>query len=80
MDAWLGNATGGYAGFKRNVAVALGEAGEPPEAAVAALREVLQDLDPLARERAIWTLRRWSSRETVDTRPPPLAVSSPRRV
>ena len=51
----------GYAGFKRNVAVALGNwlagmEGEPPEEAVAALREALEEDEPLVREHAAWAL------------------------
>jgi epoxyqueuosine reductase QueG len=52
----------GYAGFKRNVAVALGNwpaatAGEPPEEAVAVLCEALEDPEPLVREHAAWALQ-----------------------
>jgi epoxyqueuosine reductase len=50
----------GYAGAKRNVAVAMGNwlasVNEPPEAAVAALREALKDDEPLLREHAAWAL------------------------
>ena len=49
----------GYAGFKRNVAVALGNllaaADEPPLEAVAVLRRALED-EPLVREHAAWAL------------------------
>ncbi|MDT8342185.1 MAG: tRNA epoxyqueuosine(34) reductase QueG [Longimicrobiales bacterium] len=53
----------GYAGFKRNVAVAIGNwvtstDGEPPEEAVAVLREALEDEEPLVREHAGWALDR----------------------
>jgi epoxyqueuosine reductase len=52
----------GYAGFKRNVAVAMGNwlAGveEPPEEAVAALQDALDDAEPLVREHAAWALER----------------------
>jgi epoxyqueuosine reductase len=63
----------GYAGFKRNVAVALGNwsaaevaagnwlaatAGEPPEEAVAVLRAALEDESDLVREHAAWALER----------------------
>jgi epoxyqueuosine reductase len=52
----------GYAGFRRNVAVALGNwlAGldDPPEEAVAVLREALEDEEPLVREHAAWALER----------------------
>ncbi|HEX9710293.1 MAG TPA: tRNA epoxyqueuosine(34) reductase QueG [Candidatus Thermoplasmatota archaeon] len=49
----------GYAGFKRNVAVAMGNwlagmRGEPPEEAVAVLREALEDESDLVREHAAW--------------------------
>jgi epoxyqueuosine reductase QueG len=63
-DAWTrGSAIrrAGYAGLKRNVAVAMGNwlasADEPPEAAVAALREAMQDEEPLVREHGRWALR-----------------------
>lgn len=50
----------GHAGFKRNVAVAMGNwlasVDEPPEEAVAALREALEDEDPLVREHAAWAM------------------------
>jgi epoxyqueuosine reductase len=49
----------GYAGVKRNVAVALGnrlaEVDEVPEEAVAVLREALEE-EPLVREHAAWAL------------------------
>jgi len=52
----------GFAGFKRNVAVALGnwlaDVDEPPEAAVAALVAASRDEDALIREHAGWALRR----------------------
>jgi epoxyqueuosine reductase len=64
-DAWTrGSAMRrvSYAGFKRNVAVAMGNwlasAAEPPEEAVAALREALADQSDLVREHAAWALRR----------------------
>ena len=51
----------GYAGLKRNVAVAMGNwlasEDEPPEGAVAALRDALQDESDLVREHAAWALR-----------------------
>ncbi len=51
----------GYAGFKRNVAVAMGNClagieGDPPEAVVAALRDALEDETALVREHAAWAL------------------------
>lgn len=52
----------GYAGFKRNVAVALGNwlasVDEPSEEAVAVVRNALQDGEPLVREHAAWALGR----------------------
>ncbi|HUF13879.1 MAG TPA: tRNA epoxyqueuosine(34) reductase QueG [Longimicrobiales bacterium] len=51
----------GYAGFKRNVAVAMGNwlasVVDPSEAAVAALRHALEDESDLVREHAAWALR-----------------------
>jgi epoxyqueuosine reductase len=50
----------GYAGFRRNVAVALGNwlaaVDEPPEEAVAVLRQALGGEEPLVREHAAWAL------------------------
>jgi epoxyqueuosine reductase len=50
----------GYAGFRRNVGVAMGnwlaELDEPP--AVAVLREALEDESELVREHAAWALER----------------------
>lgn len=50
----------GYAGFKRNVAVAIGNwlasVDERPEEAVAVLREAMEDAEPLVREHAAWAL------------------------
>lgn len=52
----------GYAGFKRNIAVALGNwlasVDAPPEEAVAVLREALEDESELVREHAEWALDR----------------------
>lgn len=52
----------GYAGFKRNVAVAIGNwlaaVDEPPEEAVAVLQEALGDENELIRQHAAWALRR----------------------
>jgi epoxyqueuosine reductase QueG len=52
----------GYAGFRRNVAVALGNwlasVAEPPEEALAVLREALEDEEALVREHAAWALAR----------------------
>jgi epoxyqueuosine reductase len=52
----------GYAGFRRNVAVGLGNwlasVGEPPEEAVAALRDAMEHDEPLVREHAAWALER----------------------
>lgn len=62
-DAWTrGSAIrrAGYAGFRRNVAVALGnwlaDAEESPEEAVAVLRDALEDESELVREHAAWAL------------------------
>lgn len=50
----------GYAGLKRNVTVAMGNwlasVAEPPEGAVAVLREALEREEPLVREHAAWAL------------------------
>jgi epoxyqueuosine reductase len=55
----------GYAGFRRNVAVALGNwlasMDESPEEAVAVLREALDNPEPLVREHAAWALGRVDS-------------------
>jgi epoxyqueuosine reductase len=62
----------GYAGFKRNVAVGLGNwsaaevaAGnwvaatdDPPVEVMVVLREALEDEEPLVREHAAWALKR----------------------
>ncbi len=52
----------GYAGFKRNVAVAMGNwlasVDEPPEEAVEVLREALEDPESLVREHVAWALGR----------------------
>jgi epoxyqueuosine reductase len=60
----------GYVGLKRNVAVALGNwlasVDEAPEAAVGALREALEDEEPLVREHAAWALGQRGNRR----RPP----------
>ena len=62
-DAWSrGSAIrrAGYAGFKRNVAVAMGNwlaaVEEPPEEAVAVLGDAVEDDEPLVREHAAWAL------------------------
>jgi epoxyqueuosine reductase len=62
-DAWTrGSAIrrAGYAAFRRNVAVGLGNwlasVEEPSEEAVAALRDALEDEKPLVREHAVWAL------------------------
>ncbi len=44
----------GYAGLKRNVAVALGNAGE--RGALVVLRKALDDEEPLVREHAAWAI------------------------
>ena len=52
----------GYAGFRRNVAVALGNwlasVDEAPEEAVAVLRDALEDGNELVREHTAWAMRR----------------------
>mgnify|MGYP006294723559 CR=1 FL=1 len=62
----------GRAGLARNVCVALGnwlsEMDEPPEAAVAVLRDALEDPKPLVREHAAWALE--SSRVPFPDGPP----------
>jgi epoxyqueuosine reductase len=54
----------GYAGFERNVAVATGNwlasMDEPPEAAVAVLREAVREEEPVP-EHAEWALRQQRS-------------------
>jgi epoxyqueuosine reductase len=65
-DDWDGFSLGsalrraGYAGFKRNVAVAMGNwlarVDEPPAEALTVLREALEDEEPLVREHATWAL------------------------
>ena len=63
-DAWTrGSAIrrAGYAGFKRNVAVAMGNwlasVDELPEEAVAVLEDALDDDEELVREHARWALK-----------------------
>ncbi|HSM07218.1 MAG TPA: hypothetical protein VK858_21505, partial [Longimicrobiales bacterium] len=63
----------GYAGFRRNVAVAMGNwlagmKGEPPEEAVAALREALEDGEELVREHAKWALEQLRGSDLRQTR------------
>ena len=52
----------GHAGFKRNLAVAMGNwlAGveEPPPEAVAVLQKAVKDEDEIVREHAAWALKR----------------------
>jgi epoxyqueuosine reductase len=52
----------GYAGFRRNVAVAMGNwpaaTDEPPAEAVEVLRDALVDEEPLVREYVEWALDR----------------------
>ena len=52
----------GCAGFKRNVAVAMGNwlasVDEPPDATVAVLRDALEAEEPLVREHAAWAPER----------------------
>jgi epoxyqueuosine reductase len=51
----------GYAGFKRNVAVATGnwlaEEDEPPQGVVVVIRSALEDDEPLVLEHARWALK-----------------------
>ena len=55
----------GYSGFKRNVAVAMGNwlssADDPPREAVAALEDALDNEEPLVHEHAAWALERIAS-------------------
>jgi epoxyqueuosine reductase len=55
----------GYAGFKRNVAVAIGNwiasVEQAPEEAVAVLRGALEDESELVREHAAWALGQTSA-------------------
>jgi epoxyqueuosine reductase len=53
----------GYAGLKRNVAVALGNWGSP--AAVPVLSSALSDLDPLVRGHSAWALGEIGSADAV---------------
>ena len=53
----------GYAGFRRNVAVALGNWGD--ESAVPSLRSSMHDNDPLVRSHAAWALGKIASRGAV---------------
>jgi len=57
----------GYAGFKRNVAVAIGnwlrQVDEPQPEAIAALIDALADPQPLVRGHAAWALSETSARE-----------------
>jgi epoxyqueuosine reductase len=52
----------GHAGFRRNVALAMGNwlasVDEPPAVAVAVLREALEDESDLVRKHAAWALGR----------------------
>jgi epoxyqueuosine reductase len=71
-DAWTrGSAIrrAGYAGFRRNVAVGLGDwlAGrvDLPEGAEAVLREALEDESELVREHAAWALGQVGSAEAL---------------
>jgi epoxyqueuosine reductase QueG len=50
----------GYVGFRRNVAVAMGNwlasMDQPPEDALAVLQDALEDDDPVVGEHAAWAL------------------------
>lgn len=65
----------GYAGFKRNVAVAMGNwlasVHEPPEEALAVLRYATEHEEPLIGGHAAWALDRAAGRPTELTRPHP---------
>jgi epoxyqueuosine reductase QueG len=62
VDARVGDPAGGVRGVQAEVAVAIGNGlasvDEPPEEAVAVLREALGDEEPLVREHAAWALER----------------------
>jgi epoxyqueuosine reductase len=69
------------AGLLRNVAIALGNQGEPP--AIPALTQALEDPEPLVREAAAWALGKLGARHTALASEPPAlagggAPSSPR--
>jgi epoxyqueuosine reductase QueG len=53
----------GYVGFRRNVAVAIGNwlaaVDEPPQEAVAVLRDAMEGDEPLVREHAGWALEQF---------------------
>lgn len=53
----------GYAGFRRNVAVALGNWGSPE--AVPVLAAALSDPEPLVRGHAVWALAEVGTAETL---------------
>jgi epoxyqueuosine reductase QueG len=60
VDSGIGDPAGGLRGFKRTVALALGNwlaaADEPSSDAVEVLREALEDEEPLVRDHAKWAL------------------------
>jgi HEAT repeat protein len=80
MDARSASQRVGYAGFRRNVAVGLGLATleEPPEEAVAVLRDALDDERELVREHAAWVLGRASGGDENSERS--RGQANPRRV
>lgn len=64
-DLWTGGSAmrrAGYASFRRNVAVAMGNwlasLDTPPEEAVAVLQDALEEGEPLVQEHAAWALAR----------------------
>lgn len=79
MDAGIRIRRAGYAGFRRNVAVAIGNwlaaADQPPAERLAVLRDALADDDPLVREHAAWALAR-VSREAAALRDAGAALSA----
>ena len=68
----------GYAGFRRNVAVALGNWGD--EAAVPVLVAALEDADPLVRGHAAWALGRIGSASSVAALEKALSTETDRAV
>jgi len=68
----------GYDGFRRNVAVAIGNwlasVDEPPAEAVAVLREALKDESELVREHAAWALKHAQAPQPVVLEPDLVAV------
>lgn len=73
-EAWTARVKGSpvkrarYAGFLRNVAIALGNSGDP--AAVGPLAKALEHEEPLVRGHAAWALGRLGAREILERRRP----------